>query len=87
MWIRSQDRGFIKQVKAYRMARKYTLDKYGSLVFIDKFGINDEEDVELGVYSSKEKALQVLDMIERAIILEERIFEMPYDVGGGMSHE
>lgn len=75
MWIRSQDKTKLENT---------------DMVFVDKNYITDgitHYNVEsirttLGTYSTKEKALKVMDMIEKEIRLDTcqtRIFQMPQD--------
>lgn len=77
MWIRSQDKLKIVDVIVVYIA------KYDNVFRIESYEAShkDEEDWwYLGRYSTKEKALKVLDMIEDAIIRDNSIpFNMPDD--------
>lgn len=65
MWIRSQDRKLLTKVNDVLIAN-------GSRVFIDCYT--------LGTYSTQEKALLVLDMIEKvAMYPGNTLFQMPDD--------
>ena len=72
MWIRSQN--------------KYTLVKcnnvyayYDGKIGKNIIATNDYSNVVIGFYSTKEKALKVIDMIERHIIYLSGVFQMPQD--------
>jgi hypothetical protein len=82
MWIRSQDKEALTNGDII-----YYCDKYG-MIRCGKLGISDDYDLVLAVYSTKEKALKVLDMIEIGIrnpflLYSEdpnsRVFQMPQD--------
>lgn len=61
LWIRSQDRETLKQA--------YHLDIYSLLDSeIDNYWYIEESGTDLGVYNSKERALEVLDEIQYCII-------------------
>ena len=62
MWIRSQDKEALTNGDII-----YYCDKSG-MVRCGKLGICDDYDLVLAVYSTKEKALKVLDMIQKLII-------------------
>jgi hypothetical protein len=85
MWIRSQDKEALTNGDIF-----YYCHKYGMYTEIrcGKVGISDDYDVVLATYSTKEKALKVLDMIERLIKEQIRlhnvwqigvVFPMPQD--------
>ena len=60
LWIRSQDRETLKQA--------YHLDIYSLLDSeIDKCWYIEESGTDLGVYNSKERALEVLDEIQNIL--------------------
>lgn len=68
MWIRSQDRKILVDAKEIFIEKVY-----GKMIFC----ATDSEDYLLGQYSTHETALEVLDMLEEAIINEFTLFEMP----------
>ena len=73
MWIRSQDK---KQLVNEN-------DFYISLRRNKKYCVCTGHGIDLGVYKSREDAIEVLDMLEEAIINKLILFEMPkeeYDV-------
>ena len=75
MWIRSQDKEALTNGDII-----YYCDKYG-MIRCGKLGISDDYDLVLAVYSTKEKALKVLDMIQK-LICDYKIrglFQMPQD--------
>lgn len=85
MWIRSQDKETLTNGDII-----YYCNKYGMYTEIrcGKVGISDDYDLVLAAYSTKEKALKVLDMIERLIKEQIRlhnewqigmVFQMPQD--------
>ncbi len=82
MWVRSQDKEALTNGDII-----YYCDKYGT-IRCGKPGISDDYNLVLAVYSTKEKALKVLDMIEIGIINpfslysknpNNRVFPMPQD--------
>jgi len=78
MWIRSQDKEALTNGDII-----YYCHKYGMYTEIrcGKVGISDDYDIVLAVYSTKEKALKVLDMIQK-LIYDYRlggVFPMPQD--------
>jgi hypothetical protein len=78
MWIRSQDKEILINDDII-----YYCAKYGMFTEIKcgKLGISDDYDVVLAAYSTKEKALKVLNKIQKHICdyqLEE-VFQMPQD--------
>ena len=82
MWIKSQDKEALTNGDII-----YYCDKSG-MIRCGKVGISDDYDLVLAVYSTKEKALKVLDMIERLIKEQIRlhnvwqigvVFPMPQD--------
>lgn len=77
MWIRSQDRRALLNVNQVLISPSVN----GSIYYInDSLG---EESNELGIYTSEEKALKVLDKIQYNIELFEHettmVFQMPTD--------
>ena len=78
MWIRSQDKEVLTNGDTI-----YYCTKYGMYTEIrcGKAGINDDYDLVLAAYSTKEKALKVLDMIQKFICdyKIKELFQMPQD--------
>jgi len=76
MWIRSQDKEALTNGDII-----YYCHKYGMYTEIrcGKVGISDDYDIVLAVYSTKEKALKVIDMIQNLI---DRAFKYDYQLGG-----
>ena len=85
MWIRSQDKETLTNGDII-----YYCNKYGMYTEIrcGKVGISDDYDVVLATYSTKEKALKALDMIQKLIKEQIRlhndwqigvVFQMPQD--------
>ena len=78
MWIRSQDKEALTNGDII-----YYCCKYGMYTEIrcGKVGISDDYDLALAAYSTKEKALKVLDIIQK-LICDYKIrglFQMPQD--------
>ena len=82
MWIRSQDKEALTNGDIIYYCYKSGMIKCG------KVGISDDYDIVLAVYSTKEKALKVLDMIQKLIKEQIRlhndwqigvVFQMPQD--------
>jgi hypothetical protein len=75
MWIRSQDKEALTNGDII-----YYCDKYG-MIRCGKLGISDDYDLVLAVYSTKEKALKVLDEIQKLIYDYQLwgVFQMPQD--------
>ena len=70
MWIRSQDKEKLIKVNYIRVYKEIIR------------GFNTANDVLLGDYSTEEKALKVMDIIEKEIRLDTyqtRVFQMPQD--------
>lgn len=68
MWIRSQDKELLKNVNSIEII-KFDGEKYTTIL---------GDDWHLGVYSSKEKALMVLDKIESYLEYQyNEVFQMP----------
>lgn len=76
MWIRSQNDYILANVNSLRIC-KCDID---GCVYYSIHGHYDRYEQELGVYSTKEKALLVLDMIEKvAMYPGNTLFQMPAD--------
>ena len=75
MWIRSQDKKNLANGEIIYFLGDCLTVRCG------KVGTNDEYDLILAIYSTKEKALKVLDMIQREIYLSNgtSMFVMPQD--------
>ena len=73
MIIRSQDK---KSITTDLNLQIYADD------WSDKFGIMNSKGAELGLYSTEEKAIKVLDMIQNEFqseLRKHRVFQMPQD--------
>lgn len=82
MWIRSQSKYILANVNSFRIC-KGDID---GCIYYSIHGHYDRYEQELGEYSTKEKALRVLDEIQNREINypPNEVFEMPQDdeVGG-----
>ena len=63
MWIRSQNRHSMFKINSIEIVERCSNKEY----FIKGFNENSSICIELGIYSTEEKALKVLDMIEKAL--------------------
>lgn len=70
MWIRSQDKKILMKIKKFEIARNKVI-----------VGFNGNFET-LGCYSTEEKALKVLDMIQETIIQNETIYAHTYSGSG-----
>lgn len=79
MWIRTQNKYILANVNSFRI-RKDCIDDW---VYYAINGHYDRYEQELGIYSTKEKALKVLDQIQYNMELFEHeltmVFQMPTD--------
>lgn len=76
MWIRSQNNYILANVYSLRIC-KGDID---GCVYYSIHGHYDRYEQELGIYSSKEKALNVLDYIEDSLEYPHNtVFQMPQD--------
>ena len=66
MWIRSQDKEILIKASSFRICEFCEHGKVGVQYSIDGECANGDT-YELGVYSTKEKAIKVLDMIQKRI--------------------
>lgn len=76
MWIRSQNKYILANANSFRICK----DRIDDLVYYAINGHYDRYEQELGIYSTKEKALKVLDEIVRSFeyrLVE--VFQMPQD--------
>lgn len=74
MWIRSQDKETLIETKYIRL---FCNEK--NYVIYAAEHISPNEKTLLGTYSTKEKALEVLDRIQNAILIDFIVFQMPLD--------
>ena len=79
MWIRSQNKYILANANSFRI-RKDSIDDW---VYYAINGHYDRYEQELGIYSTKEKALKVLDQIQDNMESFEHeptmVFQMPQD--------
>lgn len=79
MWIRSQNKYILANANSFRI-RKDSIDDW---IYYAINGHYDRYEQELGVYSTKEKALKVLDQIQDNMESFEHeptmVFQMPQD--------
>lgn len=88
MWIRSQNKKSMFKINSIEIVERRSIKEY----FIKGFNENSSISIELGIYSTEEKALKVLDMIDYAlqglVLLsngkvthtpETKVFQMPQD--------
>lgn len=74
MWIRSQNRKSLTDCDSFAVERFF--EQYEVVTLSSRSGIS----VALGIYSSEEKALIVLDMIEKVSMYPgNTLFQMPDD--------
>ena len=79
MWIRSQDRKALLNVNQVLISPSVD----GSIYYIND-SLGEESNV-LGIYTSEEKALKVLDAIEESLEYPyNEVFEMPQDEEVGL---
>lgn len=75
IWIRSQDK-----CKMGKCAEFYINDSYDGDYDIEGYSIDDTPII-LGTYSTEEKAIKVLDMIQKHIETHSNnVFQMPRDI-------
>lgn len=78
IWIRSQDKTSLIECKKIDICE--SRDKY-EFIANYKYYDGDETYDDLGEYSTKEKAIKVLDMIQEHIVKHSNnVFEMPKDI-------
>lgn len=79
MWIRTQNKYILANANSFRI-RKDSIDDW---VYYAINGHYDRYEQELGIYSTKEKALKVLDQIQDNMESFEHeptmVFQMPQD--------
>lgn len=80
MWIRSQNKYCLMNCKNVVVYQDIKMNKF-VIITNDGTNISDVNDVILGIYSTKEKALKVLDQIVEEINYGDlqNVFEMPQD--------
>ena len=80
MWIRSQNKYCLMNCKNVVVYQDIKMNKF-VIITNDGTNISDVNDVILGIYSIKEKALKVLDQIVEEINYGDlqNVFEMPQD--------
>lgn len=70
MWIRSQDKELLRNVNSIEII-KFDGEKYTTIL---------GDGLHLGIYSSREKALRVLDWIQNQIEYKNvEVYQMPQD--------
>ena len=67
MWIRSQDKEALTNGDIIYYIAKYGIYGMYTEIKCGKLGISDDYDLVLAAYSTKEKALKVLDEIQKII--------------------
>lgn len=82
IWVRSQDETILAKMSNFRIC-EYCVNRKINQYSIDG-EVTNGNTYELGVYSTKEKALKVLDKILRAITsqlcdINRVVFQMPQD--------
>lgn len=78
IWIRSQDKTSLVECKTIDMIKQVNGEYYANANYID-FGEAENYDF-LGKYSTKEKAVKALDMIQEHIAKHSNnVFQMPQD--------
>ena len=71
IWIRSQNKENLVEVNNFSIAEITETDAYGDVLEIVGYTIDcdiQDETYELGEYSTKEKALKVMDLIQDRIV-------------------
>ena len=68
LWIRSQDKLLLEKVQTLKVAQ-YKNESFNELDFT--FGIVVNNDYVFGDYTTKERALEVLDEIEGLLVLKQ----------------
>ena len=66
MWIRSQNKYILANANSFRICK----DHIDDWIYYAIKGHYDRYEQELGIYSTKEKALKVLDEIQHSIMTE-----------------
>lgn len=78
MWVRSQNKDLLIDVKVIYWGKKAYVDSY--MVYTKDLLRNTTVDIELGFYKTSEKAMSVLDELQCRIARSESgVFQMPED--------
>ena len=78
MWVRSQDKTTLIDVKAIYWGKKAYVDSY--MVYTKDLSHNTTIDIELGFYKTSEKTMSVLDELQYRIARSESgVYQMPKD--------
>ena len=78
MWVRSQDKDLLIDVKAIYWGKKAYVDSY--MVYTKDLLHDMTGDIELGLYETREKAMSVLDELQYRIARSESgVYQMPKD--------
>ena len=78
MWVRSQNKDLLIDVKVIYWGKKAYVDSY--MVYTKDLSHNTTVDIELGFYKTSEKAMQVMDDLQCRIARSESgVYQMPED--------
>ena len=78
MWVRSQNKDLLIDVKVIYWGKKAYVDSY--MVYTKDLLRNTTVDIELGFYKTSEKAMSVLDELQCRIARSESgVYQMPED--------
>lgn len=83
MWVRSKNGKSLINADIFYIEKGYTKEdgsKYNDCYVVET--LSNHHIFQLGVYSNEEKALKVMDMIQKYIIIcdcEPDVFQMPQD--------
>ena len=78
MWVRSQNKDLLIDVKVIYWGKKAYVDSY--MVYTEDLLRNTTADIELGFYKTSEKAMKVLDELQYRIARSESgVYQMPKD--------
>ena len=84
MIIRSQRKGMILNMDC--ISKIYVDDVVYQDTKSIEYGIVADKEI-IGVYSTEEKAIKVLDMMQAKVMLAYKVFEMPSDEEVEVQHE
>ena len=81
MWVKNQDKTRLVESKSFEIERMGKINKDGIWESSNGCRIRDDKGFIIAVYSSKEKAMKVLDMIQKWYNDEflQKVFQMPQD--------
>lgn len=88
MWVRNQNKTRLVETKSFEIEREGKINKDGIWESLNAFRIRDDEGFVIAVYSSKEKAMKVLDWIQIHLLdlenakyneMNNVVFQMPQD--------